>query len=135
MYILTTTDYFMKWRKTMAPKKADVEELVRFLKDNILSRFGVPDKFITDNGLIFIGSKFTEFYGQYGIIMDQSWNYYPQGNGLAESMNKTLVHILKKIVDRNQWNWHMKLTKALWESRKNPKDSTEMSLYLLVYGK
>jgi hypothetical protein len=34
-------------------KKADSDELIKFLKDNILLRFGVPKKFITDNGSIF----------------------------------------------------------------------------------
>jgi hypothetical protein len=72
IYILTTTYYFMKWPEAVELKKVDAEELIKFLKDNILSRFGVPDKFITDNGSIFIGSKFTEFCGEYGIIMGQS---------------------------------------------------------------
>jgi hypothetical protein len=76
MYILTTSDYFTKWPEAVVLKKVDVEELIRFLKDNILSRFGIPDKFIIDNGLIFIGSKFMEFCGQYRIIMGQSLNYY-----------------------------------------------------------
>jgi transposase InsO family protein len=75
--------------------------LIGFLKDNILSRFGVPDKFVTDNGSIFIGSKFMKFCGQYEIIMGQYLINYPQGNGLVESTNKTLVQILKKIVDGN----------------------------------
>ena len=126
MYILTTTDYFMKWLEVVALKKVDAEELIRFLNDRILSRFGVPDKFITHNGSIFIGSKFMEFCRQYGIIMGQSSNYYPQVNGLFESMNKPLVHILKKIVDIKQRNWHLKLTDAFWESRMTPKDNTEM---------
>jgi hypothetical protein len=69
MYILTTTDYFTKWLEAVALKKVDAEELIKFLKYNILSIFGVTDKFITDNGLIFIGSKFMEFCGQNGIIM------------------------------------------------------------------
>jgi transposase InsO family protein len=119
----------------VALKKVDSEELIKFLKDNILSRFDVPEKFITDNGSIFIGSKFTEFCGEYGIVMGKSSNYYPQGNGLAESTNKMLIHILKKIVDKNQRNWHLKLIDALWESRMTPKDTTGMSLYTLVYGK
>jgi hypothetical protein len=41
-------------------KKVDSEQLIIFLKDNILSRFGVLEKFITDNGSIFIGSKFAK---------------------------------------------------------------------------
>jgi hypothetical protein len=50
MYILTTIDYFTKFPEAVALKKVDSKELMRFLKDNILSRFGVPNKFITDNG-------------------------------------------------------------------------------------
>jgi hypothetical protein len=87
------------------------------------------------NGSIFIGSKFTEFCGEYGISMVQSLNYYPRGNGLVESTNKTPVQILKKTIDKNQRNWHLKLTGALWESRTIPKDSIGISLYTLVYGK
>jgi transposase InsO family protein len=125
----------MKWMEVVELKKVDFEDLIKFLKDNILSRFSFPDKFITDNGSIFIGSKFTEFCREYGIIMGQPSNYYPQGNGLVESTNKTLVQILKKTIDRNQTNWHLKLTDALWESKTTPKDSIGMSPYTLVYGK
>jgi hypothetical protein len=67
--------------------------------------------------------------------MGQSSNYYPQGNGIDESTNKTLVQILKKTIDKNQINWHLKITNALWASRTTPKDTTEMSSYTLVYGK
>jgi len=72
MYIFIATYYFMKWPKAVALKRVDSQELIKFLKDNILSRFGVPEKFMTDNGSIFIGSNFIEFCGEYGIIMGQS---------------------------------------------------------------
>jgi hypothetical protein len=67
--------------------------------------------------------------------MGQLSNYYPQGNGLDESTNKTLIQILKKMIDINQINWHLKLIDALWASRLTPKDSTRNSPYTLVYGK
>jgi 5'-3' exonuclease len=119
----------------VALKRVDFEELIKFLKDNILSSFGVPKKIIIDNGSIFIGSKFTEFGGEYGIVMGQSSNYYPQVNGLAESTNKTLIQILKKTIDKNQRNWHLKLIDGLWASIMTLKDITRMSPYTLVYGK
>jgi hypothetical protein len=40
-----------------------------------------------------------------------------------------------KTIDKNQWNWHLKLTDALWESITTPKDNIGLSLYRLVYGK
>jgi hypothetical protein len=67
--------------------------------------------------------------------MGQSSNYYPQGNGLAESTNKTLIQIIKKTIEANHKNWHNKLIDALWASRLTPKDSTWHSLYTLVYGR
>jgi transposase InsO family protein len=116
-------------------QNADSEELINFLKDNILSRFGVSEKFITDNGSIFIGSKFTDFCGEYGIVMGKSSNYFPQGNGLGESTNKTLIQILKKTIDKNQNNWNLKLIYSLWEIIMAPNGSTGISPYALVYEK
>jgi hypothetical protein len=80
----------------------------------------VPKKFIINNGSIFIGSKFTNFCGEYGIIMGQSSNYYPQGNGMAKlrnkrnKRNKTLIHIIKKNIEANHMNWKNKLIDTLW---------------------
>jgi hypothetical protein len=59
----------MKWLEAVELKKADAEELIKFLKDCVLLIFSVPDNFIIDNGSIFIGLKFMEFFGEYGIIM------------------------------------------------------------------
>jgi hypothetical protein len=61
-------------------------------------------------------------------------NYYPQGNGLAESTNKNLIKILKKTVNDNQRNWHLALQNALWDDRVTPKSSIGNSPFFLVYG-
>ena len=71
-YILIATYYFTKWKEAITLKKVYWEELIRFLKENILEEFRVPENFITDKGSIFIGSKFTKFCGEFGIIMGQS---------------------------------------------------------------
>ena len=49
LYILTTTNYFTKWKEVVALKREEFDELIRFLKENILARFGVLEKFIIDN--------------------------------------------------------------------------------------
>ena len=60
--------------------------------------------------------------------------YHPQGNGLAESSNKTLVKILKKTITENQKDWDMNLKFSLWAVRVTTKRSTGKSPYELVYG-
>ena len=67
--------------------------------------------------------------------MHYSANYYPQGNGLAESTNNNFIRILKKTVIENQRSWNLVLPNALWADRVTPKNSLGVSPYTLVYGK
>ena len=104
------------------------------MENNILSRFGCPTKIITDNAAAFGSKKMVEFCHKYQITMEHSTAYYPQGNGLAESSNKSLVNIIKKLLEDNKKSWHTNLVHALWADRLNLKKSIGMSPYQLVYG-
>ena len=83
--------------------------------------FGVPSDMVFDNVAYFSSTLLTEFTLDKGIIIKYSTNYYPQGNGVAESTNKNLVRILKKTVIDNQKNWHNLLHNALCVHRVTPK--------------
>jgi hypothetical protein len=105
-----------------------------FLEDRIITRFGVPAKITTDNAKAFSSTKLSSFCFKYGIILSHSSNYYPQGNGLAESSNKNLMTILKKTVGDNKRSWDSKIKFALWADRITKKSSTGKSPFELVYG-
>ena len=68
-YILNTIVYLTKWKEVKSLKKDDTKELISFIEENIMSLFGVPEKFITSNDSIFVGSKFTTLCGKYSITM------------------------------------------------------------------
>ena len=70
--------------------------IIDFLLNHILSRFGCPKRLITDNAQAFSSSRLVKFCNDYNIILSHSTAYYPQGNGLAESSNKSLVRTIKK---------------------------------------
>jgi len=69
-----------------------------------------------------------------GIQLVHSTSYYPQGNDLAESSNKSLVRIIKKLLEQNQRSWDSKLKFALWADRVTNKKSIGTSPFKLVYG-
>eukprot|EP00253_Pinus_taeda_P008420 PITA_08420 len=75
-----------------------------------------------------------EFCNKYKIILGHSTAYYPQGNRLVESSNKSLVDIVKKLLEINKKSWHTKLVNALWADRVSQKKSIGMSPFELVYG-
>ena len=75
-----------------------------------------------------------EFCYKYHITLGHFTAYYPQRNGLAESSNKTLINIIKKLFKQNQKSWHSKLVHALWADRLTTNKSINMSPYQVVYG-
>ena len=133
-WILTATDYFTKWIETIPCRQANDSTIIQFLESNILSRFRCPEKIITDNATAFKSKKMINFCHKYHITLGHSTAYYPQGNGLAKSSNKSLISIIKKLLEENKKNWHRKLTNALWADRISTKKSIGMSPYELVYG-
>lgn len=60
--------------------------------------------------------------------------YYPQGNGLAESSDKSSINIIKKLLEANKNNWKRKLINSLWEDRVSSKKSLGLSHFQIVYG-
>ena len=76
--------------------------IIQFLEENILSRFGVPRKIIIDNAAAFKSKKMVDCCNKYNIRLGHSTAYYPQGNGLAESSNKSLMRIIKKLLQQNK---------------------------------
>eukprot|EP00253_Pinus_taeda_P020814 PITA_20814 len=133
-WILTATDYFTKWVEVIPCRQANDSTIIQFLESNILSKFGCPEKIITDNVAAFKSKKIINFCHKFHITLGHSTAYYPQGNVLAESSNKSLINIIKKLLEENKKNWHRKLTNALWADKLSTKKSIGMSPYELVYG-
>lgn len=75
-----------------------------------------------------------DFCAKYHIMLRHSTAYHPQGNDLVEYSNKSLVNIIKKVLEVNKKNWHKKLINVLWVDRVNTKRSIGMSPFQLVYG-
>ena len=80
----------------------------------MFSRFGLPLEIITDNSPNFIYAKLTQFLANLVVKTFTSSAYYPQVNGQAESTNKNLVRIIKRLIEDKPLQWHTLLTYALW---------------------
>jgi transposase InsO family protein len=94
-WILIAIDYFTKWIEAVPTRQATYTVIIQFMENNILSRFGCPIKIITDNATTFKFKRMEIFCSDYNITLGHSTSYYPQGNGLAESSNKSLTRIIK----------------------------------------
>jgi transposase InsO family protein len=66
----------------------------KFLQ-SIIYRFGMPRRFLTDNGTQFKGAKFLRYYVDFGIQHQPSSTAHPQANGQVERANGLILSGMK----------------------------------------
>ena len=110
-------DYFTKWAKVEVLVNIQDLDVKKFVWKNIITRFGVPDSLVFENGLQFDSRTFREFCCDLGIKNKYSTLAYSQSNGQAEAINKTILNGLNKRLDGVKGRWAEELPNVLWAYR------------------
>ena len=98
-YILMGVDYVSKWVEAMTCRVADHKVVLKFLKENIFSRFGVPKAIISDGGSHLCNKRFENLLSKYDVKHKVATPYHPQTSGQVELANREIKTILMKVVN------------------------------------
>jgi hypothetical protein len=133
-FMLDAMDYFTKWTEVVPLKNMMHKEVIEFITEHIIHRFGIPQTLTTDQDTSFVSGQVREFIESYKIKLPTSSPYYSQANGQDESSNKTLIKLIKKKIEDNPRRWHEVLSEALWAHRISRHGATKVTHFELVYG-
>jgi hypothetical protein len=133
-FVIVATDYFTKWTEAIPLKNITHKEVIGFITEHIIHRFGIPQTLTTYQGASFVAKEVRDFVNSYGIKLINSSPYCTQANGQVESSNRTLVNLIKKKIEDNPKRWHEVLSEALWAHRMSRRGATKVTPFELVYG-
>ncbi|RVW68661.1 hypothetical protein CK203_063409 [Vitis vinifera] len=99
---------------TQSPcKHNDHRVVLKFLKENIFSRFGVPKAIISNGGTHFCNKPFETLLAKYGMKHKVDTPYHPQTSRQVELANREIKNLLMKVVNTNRKD-------CLWQSMSSP---------------
>ncbi|KAJ9537531.1 hypothetical protein OSB04_030264 [Centaurea solstitialis] len=109
-YMLTIIDDFSRrvWDFFLR-RKSDVFEVFRDWRTMIEKQSGKEVKYLrTDNGLEFCSEEFNAYFQKNGITRHRTIAHTPQQNGVAESMNRTILEKVRCMLSNS------KMPKSFW---------------------
>ncbi|KAK5840542.1 hypothetical protein PVK06_009444 [Gossypium arboreum] len=131
--IFVVIDYFTKWIEAASFANVTKTAVCRFLKKEIICRYGLPERIISDNTLNLNNKMMKEVCEQFQIKHHNSSPYHPKMNGAVEAANKNIKKIIGKMT-KTYKDWHEKLPFALYAYRTSVRTSTGATPFSLVYG-
>jgi len=135
-YILEAINHYFKWCEAKAVADHGAKTAARFLEDDIVCTYGVPKFVLTDNGGEW-AAEFDVMCKDYAIQHQRTAPQWPQCNGMAERMIKTIKHgiivLAANLANVDCWDEH--LAKILFGYRCGIQASTKFSPFMILTGR
>ena len=115
-------DKFTKWSQVTTVRKVNAQSAIKFLKE-LVCRFGVLYRIITDNGTQFMSCAFVQYVRALGSKFSFACVAHPRSKGQAERTNAKVLRGLKttfyKLLKCSR-RWIDELPVVLWSLRTTP---------------
>ena len=109
--------------------------VARILVDEVITRFGIPERIHSDQGAQFESNLFSELCKLLQIEKTRTTPYHPQSDGMVERFNRTLTKMISMFVDDNHRNWDEQIPYVMMAYRATEHETTGMSPNMLMLGR
>ena len=133
-YILVVCDYATRYPEAFPLRSIDAGTIAEKLVE-LISRVGVPDEVLTDQGSNFTSKLLAKIYEMLKIKGIRTTLYHPHTDGLVERFNGTLKNMLRRCTRQNPRDWDTLLPYLLFAYREVPQESMGFSPFELLYGR
>ena len=96
-YLLVIQDYFTKWAEAIPIPDQTANRITRELVQ-VFSRLGLPAILHSDQGANFESTLLQQTLETFGVYKSRTTSYHPQGDGMVERFNRTLLQMFRTYV-------------------------------------
>jgi transposase InsO family protein len=133
--VLVITDHFTKYAQAIPCRKQDAQTTAKALWNTFICHYGFPQRLHSDQGANFEGRIIKHLCKLAGIKKSRSTPYHPEGNGMCERFNRTLINMLGTLSPSEKSNWKDHIGPIVHAYNSTKHDTTGHSPFFLMYGR
>ena len=131
--VVVIGDAFTRFMWAFPVSEESMAIIARVLLDQLILRFGVPEKLLSDRGTSFTGNLIQSICTLTGMKKIFTTAYHPQTNGMVERFNKTLCRDLSAYVTL-EVDWDLYVSLACFRYNTSVNAATKVSPYKSVFA-
>ena len=134
-YLLVASDYFTRWVEVYAIPNQEALTVAKKLVDEMFCRFSPPEQLHSDQGRQFESELIQHICDLLQIKKTRTTPYHPQGDGLVERFNRTLLDMLATTAKGKPFHWedHVRKVSLAYNSSIHP--TTGYTPFYLMFGR
>ncbi|CAF1076963.1 unnamed protein product [Didymodactylos carnosus] len=134
-YIISLTDVLSKFVIAKAVRDCSAMTAVRFIKEEVIMKYGTPKCILTDNGSHFTANMMQELFKQIGVTHIYSTPYHPQTNGQIERFNSTMDAKIATLCNDNKTDWDDQLPFVIFNYNTSIHAITKQVPFEMTFGR
>jgi hypothetical protein len=133
-FAIVTVEYVTKWVEAKPITNITSATIQKFLWQNIICRYGVPQQITVDNAKYFDSAMFNYFCHQIRTKVSFASIYHTQSNRVVERANTLIFEAIKKILEgEKKGKWVEVMPRVVWSHNTTVCRATNFTPFQLLF--
>lgn len=133
--VLVITDHFTRYAQAIPTLNQTAKTTARVLFDKFIVHYGFPERLHSDQGRNFESQIIRQLCSLAGVEKSRTTPYHPSGNGMCERFNRTLLHMLSTLPEKEKKSWKDAIAPMVHAYNATTHESTGFSPFYLMFGR